>query len=99
MTKEEREKQLGLIPELYIERRGITPEEREESKRILNITKKYIYRRQENTPSFENTFRSDLVNKGMLRQSVLNWLRKDVDMKTKNINRVKEYLTDLGETI
>jgi hypothetical protein len=35
----------------------------------------------------------------MLRQSVLNWLRKDVDMKTKNINRVKELLTELGEII
>lgn len=82
-----------------IERRGITPEEREESKRILKISRKFIYKQQEDNPSFENTFRSDLVNKGMLRQSVLNWLRKDVDMKIKNINRVKEYLTDLGETI
>ena len=82
-----------------IERRGITPEEREESKRVLNIARKFIYKQQENNPSFENTFRSYLVNKGMLRQSVLNWLRKDVDMKTKNINRVKELLTELGEII
>ena len=77
-----------------IERRGITPEEREESKRILKIARKFIYKQQENNPTFENTFRSDLVNKGLLRQSVLNWLRKDVDMKTKNINLVKEYLLE-----
>ena len=82
-----------------IERRGITPEEREESKRILKISRKFIYKQQENNSSYENEFRSDLVEKGMLRQSVLNWLRKDVDMKTKNINRVKELLTELGETI
>lgn len=82
-----------------IERRGITPEEREESKRILKIARKFIYKQQEDNSSYENEFRSDLVKKGMLRQSVLNWLRKDVDMKTKNINRVKELLTELGETI
>lgn len=70
-----------------------------ESERVLNISKKYIYKMQKNNSDYENEFRANLVSKGILRESVWKWLKKGVPMKTKNINLVKEYLTDLGETI
>ena len=70
-----------------------------ESERVLNISKKYIYKMQKNNSDYENEFRENLVSKGILRESVWKWLKKNGYMKTKNINRVKELLTDLGEKI
>ena len=70
-----------------------------ESERVLNISKKYIYKMQKNNSDYENEFRENLVSKGILRESVWKWLKKNGYMKNKNINRVKELLTDLGEKI
>ena len=70
-----------------------------ESERVLNISKIYIYKRQKNNSDYENEFRKNLVSKGILRESVWKWLKKGVYFKTKNINRVKELLTELGEII
>ena len=70
-----------------------------ESERVLNISKIYIYKRQKNNSDYENEFRKNLVSKGILRESVLKWLKNGFYFKTKNINRVKELLTELGEII
>ena len=77
----------------------MTEEQRKESQRILKLSKKFIAKHQKKGSDFNEAFRKIIMSKGISRISFYNWFNRSVDMKTPNIDKIKQYLIDSGEEI
>ena len=95
MTEEQRLREDKRLEQLIMKRLY----EIDQSQRLLKFCKKIIEKKQIIGSDYNIEFRRGLLKTGFCRISFYNWFHLEIHFKQKNIDKVKQYLTDLGEVI